>query len=229
MSFEALAWAGKCKPGSASQKLVLLALADRHNTEIDGAYPSIAWLVEFTDLNRKTVINCLTTLETGGFISDSGERRGNTRQIKVYRLHLETIPKTELSQKRNSSKITNKQSQKRDTEPSREPFTPDIPDGISRSPSENENSKLKPEHVVEVWNELAGKLGRPPVRLLTPERRQVLKARIAGYSIDEFQEAIGKVERSPFLRGEKGWKGITFDWFVKKANFQKILEGNYDG
>lgn len=227
MSFEALAWAGKCKPGAASQKLVLLALADRHNTEIDGAYPSIAWLVDFTDLNRKTVINSLAMLEAAGFISDSGERRGNTRQIKVYKLHLERVPKSEPSQKRNSSEIANKQSQKRDTEPSREPSTPDIPSGISPSPSENPG--LKPEHVVEVWNELAGKLGRPPVRLLTPERRQALKARIAGYSIDEFQEAIGKIERSSFLRGEKGWKGITFDWFVKKANFQKILEGNYDG
>lgn len=89
MSFAALAWAGKCKPGSASRKLVLLALADRHNDEVNGAYPSIAWLVEFTDLNRKTVINCLADLEALGLISDSGERRGDTRQIKLYRLNLE--------------------------------------------------------------------------------------------------------------------------------------------
>lgn len=116
MSFAALAWAGKCKPGSASRKLVLLALADRHNDEADGAYPSIAWLVEFTDLNRKTVINALSELEASGFISDSGERKGDTRQIKLYRLNIESIPKTEQSQKRNSSEKCAEQSQKRDTD-----------------------------------------------------------------------------------------------------------------
>lgn len=116
MSFDALAWAGKCSPGSASRKLVLLALADRHNSEANGAYPSISWVVSFTSLNRKTIINALSELEAGGFISDSGERRGDTSQIKLYRLHLETVPKAEQSQKRNSSENVAKQSQKRDTD-----------------------------------------------------------------------------------------------------------------
>lgn len=88
---------------------------------------------------------------------------------------------------------------------------------------------LKPEHVVETWNALASRLGKPQVRSLTPERRQNLRARIAGYSLDEFREVIANIERSAFLRGDTGWRGCTFDWFTKKANFQKILEGNYDG
>jgi hypothetical protein len=88
--------------------------------------------------------------------------------------------------------------------------------------------ELKPEHVVEAWNRTAIKISRPTVRDLTPERRQAVKARIAGYAIEDFLAALGKVERSPFLRGDKGWKGITFDWFIKKANFQKVIEGNYD-
>ena len=87
---------------------------------------------------------------------------------------------------------------------------------------------LKPEHVMEKWNELAGKLGKPKVRDLTPERRQLLKARIAQYDIDDFVSVFGKVERSPFLRGDTGWQRCTFDWIFKKANFQKALEGNYD-
>lgn len=116
MSFAALAWAGKCSPGSASRKLVLFALADRHNDEANGAYPSITWIADFTSLNRKTIIHALAELEAGGFISDSGERRGETAQIKLYRLHLETVPKAEQSQKRYSSKKGAKQSQKRDTD-----------------------------------------------------------------------------------------------------------------
>jgi hypothetical protein len=87
---------------------------------------------------------------------------------------------------------------------------------------------LKPEHFVETWNSLASRLGKPAIRKLTPERRVKLKARIAGYSIDDFREVLGNVETSPFLRGDRGWHGCTFDWVTKKANFQKVLEGNYN-
>jgi hypothetical protein len=89
---------------------------------------------------------------------------------------------------------------------------------------------LLPEHIVEEWNKTSAKLGKPQVRNITPERRQNLKARIGQYSIDDFHDVFGKIERSAFLRGEtQGWpRGATFDWTFKKANFQKILEGNYD-
>jgi hypothetical protein len=89
---------------------------------------------------------------------------------------------------------------------------------------------LKPEHVVEVWNtQIAPKLGKPTVRKLTPERRVRLKARIAGFTVAEFREVIANIHASPFLRGDTGWQGFSFDWFTKKANFVKILEGNYNG
>jgi hypothetical protein len=89
---------------------------------------------------------------------------------------------------------------------------------------------LKPEHVVSVWNdEIAPALGKPKVRLLTPERRVRLKARIAGFTVSEFREVIANIRGSPFLRGDTGWQGFSFDWFTKKANFLKILEGNYNG
>jgi hypothetical protein len=88
---------------------------------------------------------------------------------------------------------------------------------------------LKPEHLVSVWNdEIAPALGKPKVRLLTPERRVRLKARIAGFTVAEFREVISNIMASPFLRGDTGWHGFSFDWFTKKANFVKILEGNYN-
>jgi len=88
---------------------------------------------------------------------------------------------------------------------------------------------LKPEHFAEAWNDLADRIGKPRIRTLTPERRIRLRARIAGYSLDEFREVLGNIERSAFLRGDRNWQGCTFDWVTKKANFQKILEGNYNG
>ncbi|MBK6414090.1 hypothetical protein [Sphingopyxis sp.] len=86
---------------------------------------------------------------------------------------------------------------------------------------------LRPEHVVEKWNEVASALGKPRVRDLTPERRQLVKARIAQYSIDDFVAVFGNIGASPFLRGDTGKNFCTFDWAMKKANFQKIIEGNY--
>ena len=104
----------------------------------------------------------------------------------------------------------------------------DEPDGDADLP-EGENETLKPEHVVESWNELAARLAKPTVRALTPERRALLKARIAQHPIADFLTVFGKIERSAFLRGDTGRFSVTFDWVFKKANFQKVLEGNYDG
>jgi len=87
---------------------------------------------------------------------------------------------------------------------------------------------FEPTDVVEVWNEVAVRIGKPKVRDLTPERRQLLKSRMAQYKLDDFVAVFNSIERSPFLRGDNGWRGCTFDWVFKKANFQKILEGNYN-
>jgi hypothetical protein len=87
---------------------------------------------------------------------------------------------------------------------------------------------LKPDHVFDEWNQVAARIGKPRVRDATPARRATVRNRIAQYDISDFVNVFGKVERSPFLRGDTGWPGCTFDWVMKRANFQKIIEGNYD-
>lgn len=100
--------------------------------------------------------------------------------------------------------------------------------GEEEGPDAPDSPSLRPEHVVDEWNHYAPRLGKPKVRDLTPERRQLLKSRIGQYALEDFQSVFGKIERSAFLRGDTGWRGCTFDWVFKKANFQKIIEGNYD-
>ena len=220
MSFDALAWAGKCQPGSAPRKLVLLALADRHNTEEGVARPSIAWLSEWTGLNRKTVIASLDALEAVGLISDSGMRTGKTGQVKAYRLNLLTVPKTEQSQKRNGSTFTQKQSQKRDTEPTSEP----VVEEADASPTE---ARITPEHVIEAWNDTAERHALPKARL-TPERRKKLNAFIRRWSIDDITGALAALERSPFLLGQgpSGWRA-NIDFLLQPSSFTKLIEGTY--
>ena len=107
MSFDALAWAAKQTTGSSSTKLVLLGLAECASRPEAFAFPSIAALVEFTSLDRKTIVKALDKLEADGFSKDTGKRMGRTGQIKVYQLLLpsqEIQGNTEQYQKRHPSK-----------------------------------------------------------------------------------------------------------------------------
>lgn len=104
----------------------------------------------------------------------------------------------------------------------------DALEGDDEGNQEDDGLKLLPKHVVEKWNEIAPSLGKPCVRDLTPERRQNLKARIAQYKIEDFIQVFDNISTSPFLRGDTGKNFCNFDWAMKKANFQKILEGNYN-
>ena len=100
---------------------------------------------------------------------------------------------------------------------------------MSETPvSDAKEERIKADEVFREWNLVADKLGRPRVRDLTPERRQLINQRIKQYEIADFVTVFNNIEMSPFLRGDHGWKGCTFDWVFKKANFQKILEGNYN-
>lgn len=111
---------------SSTRKFVLVALADAAN-DFGICYPSIAHIVEKTCLDRKTIINCIAELKEFGFLIDTGERKGRTKQVPVFKLQLdkstkngtiscskhETVPKTDGK----SPVFPSKQSQKRDTEP----------------------------------------------------------------------------------------------------------------
>ena len=85
------------------------------------------------------------------------------------------------------------------------------------------------ESIIAQWNSLSA-YGIPKIRSMDKKspRYKYLSARLDEYGFDTVIEAIRIVEQSPFLRGEndRGWT-ITFDWFIGKSNFVKILEGNY--
>lgn len=144
MSWATQNWAMRQKPDHPSDKFVLIGMASLADAN-HCAYPSIGWLVEFTGYDRKTVIDALQRLAGGliPLIADTGERKGRTKQVRVYRLAVDvagsaatgndpetgTVPKPEPYPNRNSSGFSAKQSRKRDTEPLLEPIPPCSPDG----------------------------------------------------------------------------------------------------
>lgn len=83
MSLDATIWAFKAEVKTSSQRLVLLALADRAG-ESHKCYPSIKRMVKDAVLNRKTVIKVLDELEAISLIRFTGEITGNG--VKVYQL-----------------------------------------------------------------------------------------------------------------------------------------------
>lgn len=94
-------WAKKVKTGKSSAKSVLTWLADMCGAD-HTAFPSIPALAEATELNVKTVQASLKHLVEIGLIVDTGDRRGATRQIPVYKLVgiEESITDAEHTQKR---------------------------------------------------------------------------------------------------------------------------------
>lgn len=85
MSLDATIWAWSSRTGKATDKLVLLSLADRAGDTCE-AYPSQRRLAFDTELNRKTIAVALDRLENAGLIEDTGKRRGATNSVVVWRL-----------------------------------------------------------------------------------------------------------------------------------------------
>jgi hypothetical protein len=129
VSIEAITWALAQPIKQSSTKFVLVVLANCASADTMMAFPSIAYLADATGQDRKTVLTNLVRLRDCGLIEDTGLRRGETKQIVVYKLRgadmleqfrnwnsskIGTVPKT-------TGKSTNfppKEAQKRDTEPS---------------------------------------------------------------------------------------------------------------
>lgn len=199
MSFAALQWAGEQRTGKSADKLVLLALADRHNEACGFAFPSVKWIVEFSSLNRKTVIAALSRLETAGLIADSGTRKGKTKQVKAYILALKSpekgIPKTEpLAVK--STVFSSKESQKRDTEPVKEPKT------IERVRARVLSDDWKPEQFGE---------------------RSKSRAIVDGWSVDHLTEQIERFAAHHRTRNNKfpDWQSAWSTWVLNSKKFNR--------
>ena len=92
MSVNATRFAWECDLSKttkrSAKRLVLLALADRANKE-NTCFPSIARVVKDTDMDRKTVMNTINDLITLGLVSDTGERKGGTNQVRVLKINVD--------------------------------------------------------------------------------------------------------------------------------------------
>ena len=105
-------------------------------------------------------------------------------------------------------------------------------EGDKRNKNENDipSEAVRPsdvQRIIDSWNSL----GLNKVKAINPDtsRYAMLRKRLKDYGVDTIVEGVEKIRHSSFLQGHnnKGWI-VTFDWFIKPDNFQKVIDGNYD-
>lgn len=78
----------------------------------------------------------------------------------------------------------------------------------------------------DYFNRSVADTGIPKITRLTDARKNALRSIFKEYGRQTVETVIAKVIASDFLARQ--WGKVSFDWIFKKANFLKILEGNYD-
>lgn len=129
MSVEAISWAFGQKVGRSSAKSVLVAMANCADPDMV-CWPSMKYLEDATDQDRKTVIENIRRLKELGLIEATGARKGRTGQVVVYVLKQPENGTVQQARNRNGSEngtvpffpskgpvFPAKQARKRDTEP----------------------------------------------------------------------------------------------------------------
>lgn len=84
--------------------------------------------------------------------------------------------------------------------------------------------------ILDAWNELSEHDIEPiPEMGISSVQYQNLKSIVEKYGVDDVTRTIQRIKISDFLQGKvTEWK-ITFNWFLKDANYQKVRSGKYDG
>lgn len=87
------------------------------------------------------------------------------------------------------------------------------------------------QQITDSWNALSD-YGIEPIPILgiSSVQYQNIKTLAQEYGVEDILNAIERIKASDFLQGrsEQGWR-ITFGWFLRKENYEKVRGGEYDG
>lgn len=216
---------------ASTHKLVLLALADWANDE-GLCWPSINRLAIKTSMAGRSVQRLIRQLEDMGFVRrEEAIGKGNRYWITMpltdcHRCPSVTLPLTQCHPTPDTvSPNTSKTHQLNTNLIVDLAIDASQPVLLEKEAEVSNDDSLKVADVVEYWNEVAERIGKPKVQRLSDGRKQVIRARIKQNTVDDFLQVFRNIEGSDFLRN---WKAMGFDWVFKAGNFQKILEGNYN-
>lgn len=237
MSIKAMSWAWQQK-AKGTRKLILMALAD--HADDDGiCWPGKKGLAEKCCVDKRVVVYHIRKLCEMGLLNSTPRHRDDkTQTTNLYSLPMhEMVPPHDD----NGGGGCYQYHGGDDTsimggvipvaplvvlEPSLEPPL----EPLLSKPSV---STCPYREIVKAWNERATSLGLAAIRGLSDGRKRKLAARWKEWpdGLETFAALLTAIGESAFLRGQGGkeWRA-TFDWLVKNdENWQKVLEGQYDG
>ncbi|GEC40122.1 hypothetical protein JOH52_002808 [Sinorhizobium meliloti] len=109
------------------------------------------------------------------------------------------------------------------------PPSPKPQSSIPPSPPKGGSSPTGVDQVVTAFSEMARQSGLSVPRAVTASRRRSLLLRIEEHGLPAVLDAIQRIGRSRFCRGEndRGWRA-DLDFLCQPKSFVSILEGKYD-
>ena len=103
------------------------------------------------------------------------------------------------------------------------------PEPIKEKEKEKEKEKDIKDTLMSVCDRYNGVCkSLPKAQTLSEARKRLIRARLKGYRMEDFETVFAKAEASDFLAGRSGKWRASFDWLMNEANFAKVLDGNYD-
>lgn len=218
--------------------LVLLAIADFANDE-GWAYPSVATLARKSRMTTRNVRLALNALVASGeLLRDRGEGVHGVNLYQVKSLHPENLSGVKLAS--GGTEKSDREGVKPTSGGGLKPTSPKPSERtVIKKPSGNHPpvvplGKGGPPTVpplllkiIAAWNELPTKpfQGQPGKATV----RAFLRIAKEHPSPNVWAEALKKVSESAFLHGHNPheWQP-SLSWFLKPANFAKVLQGDYD-
>lgn len=205
MSVEAISWALKQKVGSSSAKALLIVMANMAN-EHGLCYPSQKYLSESVEQDIKTIQKNINYLRDAGFIVDTGEREGSTKQIIVFRISmLEAPPKTdELNTPKNGRHPKTEDIQNSVETPPNFPLNTPKNGGrkLKETKGNESNTSIKPDDPVVIVFDFWKTTMNSPRSVLDKTRKRRIEGALKNFSIDDLKKAITGCRDSPWNMGE---------------------------
>ena len=225
---------GKPLSSSASiRKAVLAFMADKANDDGSGIWCSKATIAKNIEVALNAVRNAIKSLVADGVLIQVRERPCASGFTWEYAIALDVVAKLDPIAPDTPTPVKSEGVHEvEDPPPHQMEGTPppdgakpsrnqlDIPDGISCQ---------EIELAFQAYQDVAAKVGWPKVRLLTDSRKAALTRRLEEHGLPAWGDVLRKAAKSSHCRGDNssGWRA-SFDFLTKRANFLKVLEGNYD-
>lgn len=207
---------------SLTEKVMLVEI-DSLDDEQRGCFASNGHLAEFFDLSQSRVSEIISALAAKGFISVEQTRQGVRtvrRTIRVIK-GFEDKPSSTEKPKDFFGKGDEGSSEKAEGSNT----------GISNTEDQEhfrnqQADRIPYEAIFQAYAAALPEL--PQLKIKDDSRRKAIKMICTMddrfYKVESWQKFFKYVRASQFLMN---MNGIGFDWLLKKANFKKVLEGNY--